>query len=55
MELDDDDLIQPIEVQVDDGKLMLIANAASVNGLTIALETSAFLGFAAGQKVRLPT
>ena len=48
-----DDIV-PIEVQVDDGKLVLIANDVSINGLQIAAATTPQLGFASGQLSDLP-
>ncbi|MEO1615268.1 MAG: hypothetical protein AAFV88_05425, partial [Planctomycetota bacterium] len=43
------DGIVPIEVQVDNGRLVIVSNDRSINGLSIAADTSAFLGFTVGQ------
>ncbi|WP_372894369.1 LEPR-XLL domain-containing protein, partial [Stieleria sp.] len=48
-ELPVEDGTVPVEVQVDDGKLMLVSNNRHINGLTIKSGTSSFLGFTNGQ------
>ncbi|MEL6105979.1 MAG: hypothetical protein AAFU85_08080, partial [Planctomycetota bacterium] len=48
-----DDIV-PIEVQVDDGTLVLIANEASINGIQLGAATTPALGFASGQLSDLP-